>query len=158
MFRARVHTDAMIDEKGRLTLPSTLRRDLDRHLAEDPGATPGLVLTAYQSTLWIFTPQHYRREIEDRLEGLDPFLPEVRAWRDGFCSTAEDVDVDRHGRFVIPGRHRAAARLAEGARDVVLNTSGGHLELWRRDLWEERFAQASNGIVNLGQLPARRSP
>ncbi|MFN2470517.1 MAG: division/cell wall cluster transcriptional repressor MraZ [Gaiellaceae bacterium] len=115
--------DHTIDDKNRVTLPARFRETF----AEGAVMTRGMdgCLSVYPRGVW-------ERLAEERLGGLDTLTPEGRRLERYFYSAAAEVDLDRQGRMVIPGR---LSRYAELGKDVVVAGLRDRVEIWDRDAW-----------------------
>ena len=131
MIRVRCQQNVSIDAKGRLALPAPIRRalaDMDQSQ---------LVLTyAPQGAVWAWTPEHYEHKVEQPLLDRDPFATEVLDFAHSMMSTANDVEIDGQGRIRVPPMMRDLAGLS---KDCVVHVLLGHIEIWDRKAWEERF-------------------
>ena len=78
--------------------------------------------------------------------------PEARQFARFFLSGAQYVTVDKQGRILMPQDLREFAGLE---KDVVLAGTGGRIEIWSLEKWDEINSQAdintiSQGMMNLG--------
>lgn len=113
-----------IDEKGRLNLPASFRRDApDRPL----------VLVQVHSDALTLYPEAAWSEVEGRLRDLLRLQPQSRPHVLGITASALEVVPDRQGRILIPHRMQAAVSLVGSALLVGLLD---RIEIWNPDHFE----------------------
>ncbi len=118
--------DHTIDAKGRLIVPARFREVLGDVFV----VTKGLdgCLFVYDSKAW--------DEFESKLQSLPLMNKEARKFVRFFQSGANEVEVDKQGRILLPVPLREYADLK---KDVVLIGMAGRIEIWSK----ERFDQES---------------
>ncbi|MFZ5477941.1 MAG: division/cell wall cluster transcriptional repressor MraZ [Myxococcota bacterium] len=121
MLDVRLNTPLTLDPKGRITLPSRVKAQLD-HVG-----TNQLVCIAHREHLRLYTKADFKEYVEKPLLGLDGFDPEVERKQRLRLGFAVEVAFDPQGRFVVPPNLRELAGLQ---RDVVLISMAERLELW----------------------------
>ncbi len=118
-----------IDEKGRLSLPASFRRDaIDRPLVlvqVHPDA-----LTLYPEATWA--------EVEGRLRELLRRQPSARAYVLGVTARAVEVVPDRQGRILVPQRLLESVGLKEAALLVGVID---RVEIWDPERFEAAVAE-----------------
>lgn len=115
-----------IDEKGRLNLPASFRREAPEQ--------PFVLVRAFPDALGLYPEAAWSR-VEERLRELLRLQPEARSYVLGVTARAQEVVPDRQGRISIP-RHLQEAVGIEGPALVV-----GALD--RIEIWSpERFETA----------------
>lgn len=144
MLKVRCQAKASLDAKGRLSLPAPLRRSLDVHRVHS------LVLFCFQGAIWGWTPEDYERRVEERMEGTDPFAPDVVDFVHGVLAMSEEVDVDRSGRIRLPPELREAAGLT---KEVRVFSVLDRIEIWDTGRWERRYAEAQERARSMGGMP-----
>ncbi|MDI7275512.1 MAG: division/cell wall cluster transcriptional repressor MraZ [Anaerolineae bacterium] len=127
MFLGRyVHT---IDDKGRLTLPAKFR----------PGLEEGVVVTlGLDGCLFLF-PRSTWGVLAARIEALPITNPDARAFVRLMSSNADDMELDRQGRILIPAFLRDHAKL-----DTEVMVAGviSKIELWNPAQYQAQQALA----------------
>lgn len=128
MLEVRFNQSLTLDPRGRLTLPTRLAQRLaaDRHRT--------LVFIVYGGHLRAYTHPDFTSRVEAPLLQLDSFDPEGERRQRRILGFATELDVDDHGRVVIPANLREMAGLE---REVVAISMADRLELWD----QKRFAQ-----------------
>ncbi len=121
-----------IDAKGRTSLPVKFREALAA------AGEPKLVLTQYPHWRAVQAlPLSEWKRLEERLMQASPL--DLRAQRNilRFYSTAHEVDLDPHGRVLVPPSLREYAGLA---RDVVWAGMGRHVQLFDKAAYDAQMA------------------
>jgi MraZ protein len=133
MLKVRCHVEATLDAKGRIALPSALRKAM-----QDAGVDT-LVLNFERGAVAGRDPETFHEQIEKPVMDLDPFDPEVADFQDAVLSSANEVTVDGQGRILVPPMLRELAGLD---KDVVINSILDHFHIWDKARWDARFNQA----------------
>jgi MraZ protein len=144
MLQVRCQASATVDAKGRLALPSSLRRAL---AVRD---VRSLVLTFHRGAVWGWTPEEFERTVERPLAEADPFNTEVMDFSHALLAPAQDVEVDKQGRVRIPAELRS---LADLNREVMVNSLVNRIEIWDRPTWEQRFKQSLERAQSFVGMP-----
>lgn len=128
MFRGSAPTK--IDEKGRLKVPTTFRRQLEERYGRDVFITSvlGDSVLLYPLSVW--------EEIEDRLAALPSTNRTKQRFLERVSYFGQQGQLDRQGRVVIPPLLRESADMVG---EVVVNARLDHLEIWNRKRLETRF-------------------
>ncbi|MGH7574245.1 MAG: division/cell wall cluster transcriptional repressor MraZ [Longimicrobiales bacterium] len=121
-----------LDEKGRVSLPASFRREAaDQRFVLVQPYPPALAL--YPELEWL--------KVEDRLSELMGKDADARLYVLSIMANAVEVVVDAQGRILIPQRLKEAAEL-DG--QVLLVGAIDKVELWNPDGFE-RAVTASTG-------------
>ncbi|MEQ1580037.1 MAG: division/cell wall cluster transcriptional repressor MraZ [Steroidobacteraceae bacterium] len=127
MFRGA--NKVTLDAKGRLAMPTRYR---DRIVERSSGR---LVATVDRSDRCLLIyPLPEWEEIERKLMRLPTLNPAVRRLQRLMVGHATELELDSHGRILIPPTLREYATLA---RDVVLIGQGSRFELWDEAHWDQ---------------------
>lgn len=153
MLPKAITAELSLDAKGRVMLPSDLRRWLEyrginRLVAfGNNGPEGGLAFCRIDQF----------DAIRERFGGAGPVHPEARLWALAMASTAATVKVDGAGRVLIPVAQRNRFGLD---KDLYLFTANDWFEVWAMDRYEAWYAQATQnwdriaGFGSLGSLSA----
>ena len=118
-----------IDDKGRVSLPASFRRDA----AEQP-----LVLVQVHPNALTLYPQATWEGVEGRLRELLRLQPSSRPYVLSVTANAVEVAPDKQGRILIPQRMLQAVEIAESA---LLVGSIDRVELWNPDRFDAIVSQ-----------------
>lgn len=133
-----------IDEKGRLTIPSKMRENLEA----------GAVITrGFEKYLLVYTAEDFQR-LTARTATLSPTDPENRALLRQAFSGANEADPDKQGRILIPPFLREYADMELGSECVVVGV-GLYLEIWSKAGWEEQLKIVNDPELNSKRFAAR---
>ncbi len=144
MFRGA--TKITLDAKGRLAIPARYRERLG---ARCDGQ---LICTVDQDYCLLLYPLPDWEEIERKLMRLPSFNRNARRLQRLMVGYACELELDGHGRVLIPRELREFAQLE---RQVILIGQGNKFELWDETRWSERRDQwLSGGADESLTLPA----
>jgi len=135
MFRGM--NQVSLDTKGRLAIPARYRDSL----AES--ADGNLVATVDRDRCLLLYPRPGWEEIEEQLVRLPSLQPGARAVQRMLLGYASDMQMDGHGRVLLPPALRDYAELDH---KVVMIGQGNKFELWSEARWNEVERQWTAGI------------
>ena len=127
MFRGS--TQLTLDAKGRMVMPTRYR---DRLLERSGGR---LVATVDRDHCLLLYPLQDWEEIERKLMRLPTLNPQARRLQRLMVGHATELELDGHGRVLLPAQLRDFASLT---RDAVLSGQGNRFELWDEARWTEK--------------------
>ena len=121
MFMGEYHHN--VDPKGRLIVPSKFRDGLGQNFV----ITKGLdnCLFVYPMEEWLV--------IEKKLKNLPFTKSDARAFVRFFFSGANECELDKQGRILLPSNLREYAKFD---KDVVIIGVSSRIEIWAKELWE----------------------
>jgi MraZ protein len=111
-----------MDNKGRVSIPARYREML----------TNQVVLTNFGGYVLAF-PQTEWSKVEAKFAEQPLFRKEIRAFQRFLISGAEECELDRQGRILVPPNLRSYARLS---REVCLVGAIRCFEIWDRGSFE----------------------
>ena len=131
-----------LDDKGRLMIPAKIRGEVTGNV---------LVLTrGIDRCLWLFPPEEWRAKSEQLLSSTSLYSQKDRMIQRRIVAPAQEVEIDRSGRIVIPPTLREYGGLR---KDCIVLGMLTHMEVWDqeayRDYWEaseDRFLEAAEEI------------
>lgn len=123
-----VHT---IDEKGRMTIPSSYRELLDGS---------AFVTRGFEQNLLVLPPDKFN-QLAESISDASMTGSDGRDFRRWIFSSASRVEVDRAGRILIPQFLRTYAGLDN---DAVVVGNGTYFEIWSSDLWRQHEASQND--------------
>ncbi len=135
MFRGL--NQVSLDAKGRLAIPARYREALLEM------ASGELIATVDRDRCLLLYPRTRWEEIERELVQLPSLQPEARAVQRMLLGYAADMQMDSHGRILLPPALRDYAELDH---KVVMIGQGSRFELWSEARWDEVARQWSAGI------------
>ena len=119
-----------IDAKGRLSMPSKLRRDMGEAF---------IVTKGLDGCLFAFSQEEWKN-FETKLKSLPLSDKNARNFVRFFLAGATECEIDKQGRFLIPSNLRTAANLE---KEAVIIGVGTRLEIWNKDTWTSKDEEIS---------------
>ncbi|MHB8813580.1 MAG: division/cell wall cluster transcriptional repressor MraZ [Steroidobacteraceae bacterium] len=131
MFRGA--TKITLDEKGRMVMPTRHREQIVER------AQGKLVITVdSRDRCLLIYPLPEWELIESKLMSLPTLKPQARRLQRLMVGHANDLELDGHGRILLPPELREFAGLE---RHGMLLGQGNRFELWNESLWGERLEE-----------------
>ena len=127
MFRGA--TKVTLDAKGRFAIPTRYR---DRIAARCGGQ---LVATVDRDYCLLLYPYPDWEDIEQKLVKLPSLNKQARRLQRLMVGYATEIDLDGHGRILLPRELREFASLS---RQAILLGQGNKFELWDEESWNEK--------------------
>ena len=131
MFSGTFHHT--IDAKGRTSLPARFRE-----LLAAAGEPKVFLIQAAGMKALRALPLSEWRKLEERVLQASPFDLRVQKNILKFVASAQDIDLDEHGRVLVPAQLRTYAALQ---KDVVWTGMGRDMCLWDRSLYEQQISE-----------------
>ena len=132
-----------LDEKGRLMIPAKIRTDITGNV---------LILTrGIEKCLWLFSPEEWKDISGKLLSSTSIFQEKTRLIQRRFIAPAQEVEIDKSGRIVIPSTLREYGGLK---KDCIVIGMLNHLEIWDdvvyQDYWEDKEQEFQTAAEELG--------
>ncbi|MEW6623134.1 MAG: division/cell wall cluster transcriptional repressor MraZ [Bacillota bacterium] len=127
-----------IDPKGRLIVPSKFRDDLGLKFV----ITKGL-----DNCLFVY-PMDEWKLLEEKLKNIPFTKADARAFVRFFFSGANECELDRQGRILLPSNLRDYAKLD---KDVVIIGVSSRIEIWAKEVWEDYSKEAELDYEGLAE-------
>src|ERR1700728_3447185 len=118
-----------LDVKGRLAVPTRYRERLQERCGGN------LVVTVDKDQCLLIYPFPDWEELERKLMSLPSLNPQARKLQRLMVGHATDLELDGHGRVLLPTELREFAKLE---RHGMLIGQGNRFELWDEARWNER--------------------
>lgn len=127
MFRGA--TKLTLDDKGRMVLPTRYRERLQER------GQGKLVVTVDRDQCLLIYPLPDWELTERKLMSLPTFHAQARRLQRLMVGYATELELDGHGRALLPQELREFAKLG---RTAMLIGQGNRFELWDEQRWNER--------------------
>jgi MraZ protein len=134
-----------LDAKGRLVIPTRYREELDERCGGK------LVVTVDKSQCLLIYPFPEWEEIERKLMKMPTTNSHSRRMQQMMVGNATELDLDGHGRILLPPNLREFAFLT---RDAVLIGQGVRFELWDEARWKAHSGDWLSSNPAAEELPA----
>jgi len=122
-------TKVTLDAKGRLAIPTRYRERLASRCEGQ------LVATVDRDYCLLIYPYPDWEEIERKLVRLPSLNQQARRLQRLMVGHATEIDIDGHGRILLPRELREFAALG---RQAMLIGQGNKFELWDEERWNEK--------------------
>lgn len=147
MFRGA--NKVTLDAKGRLAMPTRYRESIVER------ADGRLVATIDRADRCLLIyPLPDWEVIEQKLAKLPTLNPTVRSLQRLMIGYATELELDSHGRMLIPPKLREYAMLS---RQCMLVGQGTRFELWDEQQWDAGHEEWAKAGKDDGELPAELS-
>ena len=144
MFRGA--NKVTLDAKGSMAMPARYSDTL----VERSGGRLVATVDRSDKCLLIY-PLPDWEEIERKLMRLPTLNPQARRLQRLMVGHATDLELDSHGRVLVPPKLREYAGLS---RQAMLIGQGSRFELWDEQHWNERRDEWLQAGDETGELPA----
>ena len=128
-----------IDAKGRLIIPAKYREELGEEF---------MLAKGLDGCLFIY-PMEQWHELESKLRALPLTLKEARSFARFFFSGANEGEMDKQGRLIIPQALREYAQLT---KECVVVGVDNRLEVWDQEKWRAYNAQSEESFEQLAEI------
>lgn len=119
-----------LDEKGRLMIPARLRSEIDDNV---------MILTrSVDRCLWLFPISEWELFSASVIGSMSSLTETARLIQRRIIAPAQEAEIDRAGRFVIPQTLREFAGLKKECRILGMLK---FIEIWEADAYQEYLAQ-----------------
>ena len=109
-----------LDDANRIALPRRIRELLDNY--------SNVVITkGMDKCLWLYPTNEWEKLYNQIVRETTPFDDEERALTQWIIGPRQEVDIDKHGRILIPPKLRSYAGLN---RDCILLGQHNYIEIW----------------------------
>lgn len=118
-----------IDDKGRITVPAQFRS----LIVEESNSSMIVTIDTEERCLLLY-PMPQWQIIEEKLELLPSFNPATRRIQRLLIGHATELELDKHGRILLPSLLRDYAGID---KSICFVGQGKKIEMWSEPLWEE---------------------
>lgn len=134
--------DCKLDSKGRMMIPSNLKKQL-------PDAErDGLVINrGFEKHLVVYTRKEWDNIVAD-LSKLNQYDKKVREFIRYFTRGASELMLDSANRVLVP---KALLEYAEIGSDVVLTCQLNKIEVWSKNAYDAQLDNEPESFANLAE-------
>ncbi|MDT0646182.1 division/cell wall cluster transcriptional repressor MraZ [Zunongwangia sp. F260] len=135
--------ECKVDAKGRLMVPSALKKQLA------PMLQNGFVLkrSVFQPCLELY-PMEQWDEMMQKINKLNRFKKKNNDFIRRFTAGVKTVEVDTNGRLLIP---KDLIGFAGIGKEIVLSSAINIIEIWDKDKYENAIDAASDDFADLAE-------
>ena len=123
--------ECTVDNKGRIMIPSQLKKQLDGVMTK----TFILKRSVFQNCLELF-PQDEWKSVMDKVNKLNRFVKKNNDFIRMYTAGVRSIDMDSNGRILIP---KDLITISKLNKQVVLSSSINIIEIWDKDLYEKNI-------------------
>lgn len=134
--------DCKLDAKGRLMVPSSLKKQLP-NVEKD-----GLVINRGFEKHLVIYPKKVWEGIVAELSKLNPYEKKTREFIRFFTRGATELSVDATGRVLLP---KSLLEFAGIAGDVVLACQFDKIEVWSKEAYDNLLDNEPENFANLAE-------
>ena len=135
--------ECKIDVKGRLLIPSALKKQLS------PVIQKGFVLkrAVFQNCLELY-PLDQWEELIKKVNSLNRFKKKNNDFIRRFTAGVKFIELDGNGRLLIP---KDLIEFSNINREVTLSTSVNIIEIWDKSSYEKAIADSRDDFAQLAE-------
>ncbi len=133
-----------LDEKNRLLIPARIRAEI--------GGNSVLMTRGVEQCLWLFTHEEWKKVCQSLIGSTSLFQEKARLMQRRIIAPAQETEIDRSGRIIIPNTLKEFAGLK---KDCIILGIQTYLEIWDEASYagylaenEKRFKEAAEEIGN----------
>ena len=134
--------ECKVDAKGRLMLPTSLKKQLG-------SLEEGFVLkrSVFQPCLELFPISEWNKMML-KINKLNRFVKKNNDFIRRFTAGVKMVEIDATGRLLIP---KDLVVFAKIDKEIVLNSAINIIEIWDKDLYENAVDDATDDFADLAE-------
>ena len=134
--------ECKVDAKGRLMLPTSLKKQLG-------SLEEGFVLkrSVFQPCLELFPMSEWNKMML-KINKLNRFVKKNNDFIRRFTAGVKMVEIDATGRLLIP---KDLVVFAKIDKEIVLNSAINIIEIWDKDLYENAVDDATDDCADLAE-------
>lgn len=135
--------ECKVDAKGRLMVPSALKKQLAPMMQE------GFVIkrAVFQNCLELY-PMEEWNVLMKRMNGLNRFKKKNNDFIRRFTAGVKTVEVDTNGRLLIP---KDLVGFAGIEKEIVLSSAINIVEIWDKNKYEQTLEDSSDDFADLAE-------
>ena len=135
--------ECKVDAKGRLMLPSALKKQLS------PVLQNGFVLkrAVFQSCLELY-PMSEWEILMQKVNKLNKFKKKNNDFIRRFTAGVKVVEIDSNGRLLIP---KDLTVFADISKNIVVSSAINIIEIWDKDKYEKAIDDATGDFADLAE-------
>jgi MraZ protein len=119
-----------LDEKGRLLIPARMRTEV---------AGNEVILTrGVENCLWLFPPEEWKTFSENLIGSTSLFQEKARLIQRRMIAPAQETEIDKAGRIVIPQTLREYADLK---KDCLILGLKKYMEIWSETAYQSYLSE-----------------
>jgi MraZ protein len=126
--------EVTLDAKGRFLLPAGIKKKLP---LEDGNTL--VIARGFEENLVLYPARIWQENVQNKLDKLSDFNPEVRRFKRLFLNGATELEMDNAGRVLLP---KILMEYAGLTKEAILFAEGGKIEIWDKSKYRKFFETA----------------
>ena len=135
--------ECKVDAKGRLMVPSALKKQLSPVLKE----IFVIKRSVFQPCLELYPILEWN-VLMDKINGLNRFVKQNNDFIRKFTAGVKTVEVDANGRLLIP---RDLMGFADIDKEIVLSSAINIIEIWDKNKYENAIDVAADDFADMAE-------
>ncbi len=135
--------ECKVDAKGRLMVPSALKKQLSPVLKE----IFVIKRSVFQPCLELYPIQEWNVLME-KINGLNRFVKQNNDFIRKFTAGVKTVEVDANGRLLIPKDLMGFAKID---KEIVLSSAINIIEIWDKNKYENAIDVAADDFADMAE-------
>ncbi len=127
-----------MDEKGRMIIPAKFREALGKEF---------ILTRGIENCIYVYPKQAFEK-IAEKLNNLPFTKKNARSFARFFLSGAQEVELDKQGRILLP---EPLLQYASLKKNSVIIGAGERLEIWDETKWIEFFTLEQNNMSDIAE-------
>ncbi|MFV0531498.1 MAG: division/cell wall cluster transcriptional repressor MraZ [Flavobacteriales bacterium] len=135
--------ECKVDAKGRLTIPSALKKQLLSVLSD------GFVLkrSVFQPCLELY-PINEWSEVMGKVNKLNRFVKKNNDFIRKFTAGVKPIEIDANGRLLIP---KDLICFADIKKEIVVSSAVNIIEIWDKEKYEHALVESEDSFADLAE-------
>lgn len=131
-----------VDKKGRINIPSKMRKQLPDDIKDHFVITRG-----FDKCLFLYPLDEWCK-VEEQLKKLSSYNSDHRFLARQILSVANDVELDSQARIIIPGELRSFAQIKD---EILIIGVLERIELWSPKVYEEYVNSQLDSVETIAE-------
>ncbi|UYW00659.1 division/cell wall cluster transcriptional repressor MraZ [Flavobacterium agricola] len=134
--------ECKIDAKGRVSIPSALKKQL-------PNLEAGFVVkrSIFEKCIELYPMQEWEK-IAAKLGQLNQFTKKNQQFARMYQAGMKVIEIDDAGRFLLA---KDLIEYSQISKDIVLTANLNHIEIWDKNLYEQAIAMTDEDFSDLAE-------
>lgn len=134
--------ECKIDAKGRISIPSALKKQL-------PNLEAGFVVkrSIFEKCVELYPMEEWKK-ISAKLSQLNQFVKKNQQFARMYQAGMKVIEIDDAGRFLLA---KDLIEYSQISKDIVLTANVSHIEIWDKNLYEQSIAMSDADFSDLAE-------
>jgi MraZ protein len=132
-----------LDDKGRLMIPVRMRSEIVGNVL--------IITRGVEKCIWLFSPEEWKKISQDMLLSTSLFHEKARLIQRRIVAPAQEIEIDKSGRIIIPQTLREYAGLK---KECTILGMLKYMEIWDEEnyllYWNDNESKFRDATEELG--------